>query len=145
MVSEGVLGKFCPGMAKELKEYQVGKFLIKSDTYQLRVCRLGMFYPSWKAQLQVGTNISIRKHFLISKRIYNLCNPFKYDLRCASLCGVEFVFTKERRENGAQRRSYFKGLQRLLVLDFSRVDFNGQSTRKPELGDIKDRSIELPL
>ena len=69
MVSEGVLGKFCPGMAKELKEYQVGKFLIKSDTYQLRVCRLGMFYPSWKAQLQVGTNISIRKHFLISSEL----------------------------------------------------------------------------
>ena len=45
----------------------------------------------------------------------------------------------------AQRRSYFKGLQRLLVLDFSRVDFNVKSTRKPEVGDIKDRSIELPL
>ena len=28
---------------------------------------------------------------------YNLCNPFKHDLRCASLCGVEFVFPKERR------------------------------------------------
>ena len=86
-----------------------------------------------------------KKDFLISKRTYNLCNPFKYDLRCASLCGVELVFTKERREKGAQRRSSLKGLQRLLVLDFSRVDFNGQSTRKPELGDIKDRSIELPL
>ena len=29
---------------------------------------------------------------------YNLCNPFKHDLRCASLCGVEFVFKKDRRE-----------------------------------------------
>ena len=69
MVSEDELGKICPGMAKELKEYQVGKFLIKSDTYQLRVCRLGMFYPSWKAQLQVGTNISIRKIFLFQSEL----------------------------------------------------------------------------
>ena len=101
-------------MAKELKEYQVGKFLIKSDTYQLRVCRLGMFYPSWKAQLQVGTNISIRKHFLISKRIYNLCNPFKYDLRCASLCGVEFVFTNERREKGGVAEVIFERVTKII-------------------------------
>ena len=29
-----------------------------------------------------------------------LCNPFKYDLRCASLYGVDFVFKNERRERG---------------------------------------------
>ena len=44
----------------------------------------------------------------------NLCTPFKYDIRCASLCGVEFVVTKERREKRAQRESYLKGVQRLL-------------------------------
>ena len=33
----------------------------------------------------------------------NLCTPFKHDIRCASLCGVEFVVTKERREKRAQR------------------------------------------
>ena len=30
----------------------------------------------------------------------NLCNPFKHDLRCASLYGVDFVFKNERRERG---------------------------------------------
>ena len=44
---------------------------------------------------------------------YNLCNPFKYDLRCASLCGVEFVVTKERREKRAQRESCLKGVRSL--------------------------------
>ena len=43
----------------------------------------------------------------------NLCTPFKYDIRCASFCGVEFVVTKERREKRAQRESYLKGVQRL--------------------------------
>jgi len=27
----------------------------------------------------------------------NLCNPFNLDIQCASLCGVELVFKKERR------------------------------------------------
>ena len=43
----------------------------------------------------------------------NQCAPFKYDIRCASLCGVEFVAIKERREKRAQRESYLKGVQRL--------------------------------
>ena len=43
-----------------------------------------------------------------------LCDPFNPDLRCAPLCGVEFVFKKERREKRTQRRSGLKGLQRLL-------------------------------
>ena len=43
----------------------------------------------------------------------NLCTPFKHDIHCASLCGVEFVVTKERREKRAQRESCFKGVQRL--------------------------------
>ena len=33
----------------------------------------------------------------------NLCNPFEHDLRCASLCGVDFVFKRERREKRVQR------------------------------------------
>ena len=41
----------------------------------------------------------------------NLCTPFKHDIRCASLCGVEFVVTKEKR---AQRESCLKGVLRLL-------------------------------
>ena len=45
---------------------------------------------------------------------YNLCTPFKHDIRCASLCGVEFVVTKKRREKRAQRESCLKGVQRLL-------------------------------
>ena len=43
----------------------------------------------------------------------NLCTPFKHDIRCASLCGVEFVVTKKRREKRAQRESCLKGVQRL--------------------------------
>ena len=43
----------------------------------------------------------------------NICTSFKYDIRCASLCGVEFVVTKERREKRAQRESYLKGVRRL--------------------------------
>ena len=43
----------------------------------------------------------------------NLCTPFKHDIRCTSLCGVEFVVTKERREKRAQRESCLKGVQRL--------------------------------
>ena len=39
---------------------------------------------------------------------YNLCSPFKRDIRCASLRGVEFVVTKERREKRAQRESCLK-------------------------------------
>ena len=39
----------------------------------------------------------------------NLCTPFKHDIHCASLCGVEFVVTKERREKRAQRESCLKG------------------------------------
>ena len=41
---------------------------------------------------------------------YNLCTPFKHDIRCASLCGV---VTKERREKRAQRESCLKGVQSL--------------------------------
>ena len=46
---------------------------------------------------------------------YNLCTPFKYDIRCASLCGVEFVVTKKRREKRAQHESYLKGVRRLPI------------------------------
>ena len=43
----------------------------------------------------------------------NLCTPFKHDIRCASLCGVEFVITKERRKKRAQRESCLKGVRSL--------------------------------
>ena len=47
--------------------------------------------------IQIETDTLI--HLIISKfKAYNLCNPFKHDLRYAFLWGVEFVFTKERRE-----------------------------------------------
>ena len=46
-------------------------------------------------------------------KYYNLCTPFKHDIRCASLCGVEFVVTKERREKRAQRESCLKGVRSL--------------------------------
>jgi len=45
--------------------------------------------------------------------ISNLCIPFKHDIRCASLCGVEFVVTKERMEKRAQRESCLKGVRSL--------------------------------
>ena len=44
---------------------------------------------------------------------FNLYTPFKHDIRCASLCGVEFVVTKKKREKRAQRGSCLKGAQRL--------------------------------
>ena len=46
----------------------------------------------------------------------NLCTPFKHDIRCASLCGVEFVVTKKRTEKRAQRESCLKGVQRLKLI-----------------------------
>ena len=61
--------------------------------------------------------------------IYNLCNPFKHDLRCASLCGVDFVFKRERREKRAQRRSCLKGLQRLLYRPIRKGTIRSQNTK----------------
>ena len=49
----------------------------------------------------------------MSLRANNLCTPIKHDIHCASLCGVEFLVTKERREKRAQRESCLKGVQRL--------------------------------
>ena len=40
----------------------------------------------------------------------NFCCPFKYDLRCAFLYGVDFGFAGEKREKRALRRLYLKGL-----------------------------------
>ena len=51
----------------------------------------------------------------------NLCTPFKHDIRCASLRGVEFVVTKERREKRAQRESCLKGVRSLYVDLFSSI------------------------
>ena len=59
----------------------------------------------------------------------NLCTPFKHDIRCASLCGVKFVVTKERREKRAQRESCLKGVRSLQASlpDRTGPYLNGQS------------------
>ena len=46
------------------------------------------------------------KFFTLPILYCNLCNPFNLDLRCASLCGVKFVFQKKWREEegGAEVR-----------------------------------------
>ena len=46
---------------------------------------------------------------------YNLCNPFKHDHRCASLSGVEFVFTKERREKEGAAEVMFERVTKIIV------------------------------
>ena len=46
---------------------------------------------------------------------FNLCTPFKHNIHCASLCGVEFVVTKERREKRTQRESCLKRVQRVFL------------------------------
>ena len=63
--------------------------------------------------LKYNVDPTIRRSFLqiiLDTRSNNLCYPFKHGLRCTSLGGVEFVFTKKRREKEAQRRSCLKGL-----------------------------------
>ena len=60
-------------------------------------------------------NIYLRTNSPVVAENCNLCYPFSPDVRCASLYGVEFVFTKERREKKAQRRSGLKRLKRLAV------------------------------
>ena len=62
--------------------------------------------------------------------ICNLCSPFKHDIRCASLCGVEFVVTKERREKRAQRESCLKGVRSLLRKLIRRLKKDGSKLLK---------------
>ena len=51
------------------------------------------------ANFPASTKVSVISPNTFDKdHTYNLCEPFNPDLRCASLCGVEFVFKKERRE-----------------------------------------------
>ena len=65
-------------------------------------------------RVQPNSNIP-RKYILqlLHIRIYNLYTPFKHDIRCASLCGVDFIVTKERRKKRAQRESRLKGVRSL--------------------------------
>ena len=63
----------------------------------------------------IKAEIELCNESLLMTGFFNLCNPFNSDLRCASLCGVDFVFKKERREKRAQWRSYLKGFQRLYL------------------------------
>ena len=71
---------------------------------------------SKRAKCQTDTDIV--RDFLVTpyRNWYNLCTPFKHDIRCASLCGSEFVVTKERREKRAQRESCLKEVRSLLYL-----------------------------
>ena len=61
----------------------------------------------------------------------NLCTPFKHDIRSASLCGVEFVVTKERREKRAQRESCLKGVWSLLYLTPCQIRIFHDSVTEP--------------
>ena len=72
-----------------------------------------------KASFQI--NIYLRTNSPVVAENCNLCYPFSPDVRCASLYGVEFVFTKERREKKAQRRSRLKGLQRLKLASVTNI------------------------
>ena len=45
----------------------------------------------------------------------NLCNPFKFDLRCARFSLLSLLKTKSKPQREAQWRSYLKALQRLQV------------------------------
>ena len=56
-------------------------------------------------------SIELFSNFNIEEGLLNKhCTPFKHDIRSASLCGVEFLVTKERREKRAQRESCLKGV-----------------------------------
>ena len=81
--------------------------------------------------------IEFKREFYHRKRIHHfcrfdnkLCTPFKHDIRCASLCGVEFVVTKERREKRAQRESCLKEVQRLHVPSLNVPSLNVPRVRK---------------
>ena len=84
--------------------------------------------------------------------IYNLCTPFKHDIHCASLCGVEFVVTKESREKRAQRESCLKGVERLehnvccKIFDLFRqfFEFGNDLHRREQLFDLPV-SIHSPI
>ena len=105
----------------------IGQIFAVFIGYQVQTCNC--CYPthysthylkSWNRFLLVNKS-SNQNHKLIcaktkgyfSNSNYNLCTPFKHDIRCASLCGVEFVVTKERREKRAQRESCLKGVRAL--------------------------------
>ena len=67
----------------------------------------------------------------------NLCNPFKYDLRCASFCGVEFVFTKERREKEGAAEVIFERVTD-IISDVSTILLTSLATRTDMLDESND-------
>ena len=81
---------------------------------------LRCWWPSlrcWSSKIE-RCLISVDAPYYIGNIWYNLCTPFKHDIRRASLCGFEFVVTMERREKRAQRESCLKGVQRLYILNY---------------------------
>ena len=74
----------------------------------------------WLVVIRLEIMKIVSQNCVENKISYNLCTPFKHDIRCASLCGVEFVVTKERREKRAQRESCLKGVNSLIFLIYSK-------------------------
>ena len=68
---------------------------------------------------------------------YNLCNPFKHDHRCASLSGVEFVFTKERREKEGAAEVIFERVTD-IISDVSTILLTSLATRTDMLDESND-------
>ena len=85
------------------QEKQIQKFLEKNVKKVTR--NLG-----WELLFAAGETNQNKGFYIGYMRNNNLCTPFKHDFRCSSLCGVDFVFKREKR---AQRRSCLKGSQRL--------------------------------
>ena len=54
---------------------------------------------------------------LKEQKSINLCDPCKHDLRCASLCGVEFLFTWESREKQGAAEVMFKRVTVIIRSD----------------------------
>ena len=72
------------------------------------------------------TNITVDVFEIVDRNANNLCNPFKYDLRCALFSLLSFVKTNltPQGEREAKRRPYLKGLHRLHGCSCSRWSSN---------------------
>ena len=87
-------------------------------------------------------HFSIIYLFIVLRFSYNPCTPFKHDIRCASLCGVEFVFTKERREKRAQRESCLKGVRALHGQPYSYTNYGNSSRAINQSNTLSDDDSE---
>ena len=77
------------------------KFELIPNTHSKLLRNFNFIGEQMLMKMEIGTTRKVKMY-------NNLCNPFKYDLCCATLCGADFVFKREKR---AQRRSYLKRLQ----------------------------------